>query len=529
MLGLFLLLSSVPSASEVLLRLDRSGAVRSPHKGKASLKGENGADAHRGSLRVHGSQNQPRREPSRLAPPPPTSGGVSSVTTFETKCTAFPALAGWCDAIRQSPRQCACDDSTASIYKYVPYGSNFGDMVGPMILEGFVSCGAQCQHFDRATATGQPRPVLVGLGSVLHHHYSQKKSGNKGAFSKWARKNITVTTHLWGTGEIGFGGGFHYHDADPRVYSQRGGRFHTAATRGPLTRDFLARNGLLAEPSAEPVFGDPALLLPSLFPRCRRSCKPTRKLCIIPHHGDLALLQKEVQSGMAPVGFNETNVRKVQTKVEDMVEFILGCELVVSSSLHGIIFAEAFGVPARWWAPLNGGTARTERAFKYQDYYAGTRPHLFERYRELWSGSESHNGSAPSKCAGLENACAECLKGGSSCTECKARGFNCACACAANRKWEWKRHQGLATKIYAHGPLVSDPFKPAATLAEAVQLGGAPPLTQYDATALLEAFPLDLATGCQGGPRKRSARAEPLGANRACLALISARLVRAGS
>ena len=440
MLGLFLLLSSVPSASEVLLRLDRSVAARSSHKGKASLKGENGADAHRGSLRVHGSQKQPRREPSRLAPPPPTSGGVSSVSTFETKCTAFPARAGWCDAIRQSPRQCACDNSTASIYKYFPYGSNFGDKVGPMLLEGFVSCGAQCKHFDRATATGQPRPVLVGLGSVLHHHYSQKGSRNKGEFGKWAQENTTVTTHLWGTGEIGFGEGFHYHDADPSVYSQRGGRFHTAATRGPLTRDFLARNGLLAEPSAEPVFGDPALLLPSLFPRCRRSCKPTRKLCIIPHHGDVALLQKEVQSGMAPVGFNETNVRKVQTKVEDMVEFILGCELVVSSSLHGIIFAEAFGVPARWWAPLNGGTARTERAFKYQDYYAGTRPHLFERYRELWSGSESHNGSAPSKCAGLENACAQCLKGGSSCAQCKARGVNCACACA-EKKWQWKWHR----------------------------------------------------------------------------------------
>ena len=204
MLGLFLLLSSVPSASEVLLRPHRSGAiaVRSPHKGKASLKGENGADAHHGgSLRVHGSQKQPRKEPSRLSPP--TSGGVSSVSTFETKCTAFPARAGWCDAIRTSalwrlssapmpsgPRQCACDSSTASIFKYVPYGSNFGDKVGPMILEGFLSCGAQCEHNKTsATATGQPRPMLVGLGSVLHHHYSQKGSRNKGEFSKWARKN----------------------------------------------------------------------------------------------------------------------------------------------------------------------------------------------------------------------------------------------------------------------------------------------------------------------------------------------------
>ena len=89
-------------------------------------------------------------------------------------------------------------------------------------------------------------------------------------------------------------------------------------------------------------------------------------------------------------------------------------------------------------------------------------------------------------------------------------------------------HQGLATRIYARGPLVSDPFKPAATLAEAVQLGGAPPLSQYDATALLEAFPLDLATGCHGGPRKRSARAEPLGANRARMWLSARRSLLLG-
>ena len=436
-----------------------------------------------------------------------------------TRCTAFPARAGWCDAITaQSPRQCACDDSTASLYKFVPYVSNFGDVVGPMIIEGFASCGAMCKYntSTRRARTDRPRPVLVGLGSVLHHHYSLKGSRNKREFSEQSRKNMTATTHLWGTGEIGFGDSFHYNDADPRAFSQQGSRFHTAATRGPLTRDFLAQNRLLAEPSAEPVFGDPALLLPSLFPRCRRSCKPTRKLCIIPHHGDIALLKAEVRSGRAPVDFNETNVRKVQTGVEDMVEFLLGCELVVSSSLHGIIFAEAFGVPARWWAPPNGGAARTERAFKYQDYYAGTRLHLFTRYRELWSGSESPEGQAPSKCAGLENACAQCLTGGSSCAQCEARGFKCACACGAERRWKWKYHQGLATKIYANGPLVSDPFKPAATLAEAVQLGGAPPLSQYDATALLEAFPLDLATGCRGGRRK--ARAEPLGANRACVA-----------
>ena len=44
MLALFLFLSSVPSASEVLLRLDRDVAARSSHNGKTGLKGD-GADS----------------------------------------------------------------------------------------------------------------------------------------------------------------------------------------------------------------------------------------------------------------------------------------------------------------------------------------------------------------------------------------------------------------------------------------------------------------------------------------------------
>ena len=104
----------------------------------------------------------------------------------------------------------------------MPYVSNFGDVVGPMIIEGFASCGAMCKYntSTRRARTGRPRPVLVGLGSVLHHHYSLKGSRNKREFSEQSRKNMTATTHLWGTGEIGFGDSFHYNDADPRAFSQ---------------------------------------------------------------------------------------------------------------------------------------------------------------------------------------------------------------------------------------------------------------------------------------------------------------------
>ena len=50
-----------------------------------------------------------------------------------------------------------------------------------------------------------------------------------------------------------------------------------------------------------------------------------------------------------------------------VVEKILKAKLVISGSLHGIVVAEAFGIPAR----LLKITSK-EPIFKYQDYYWGT-------------------------------------------------------------------------------------------------------------------------------------------------------------
>jgi pyruvyltransferase len=52
---------------------------------------------------------------------------------------------------------------------------------------------------------------------------------------------------------------------------------------------------------------------------------------------------------------------------ERVVADILTCELVLAGSLHGLIVAEAYGIPARW---LNSST--TEPELKYYDYYQGT-------------------------------------------------------------------------------------------------------------------------------------------------------------
>ena len=57
----------------------------------------------------------------------------------------------------------------------------------------------------------------------------------------------------------------------------------------------------------------------------------------------------------------------VQRGPKEVVEDILSCELVLSSSLHGIITAHAYGIPAVWLelsGRLVGG------GYKFHDYYS---------------------------------------------------------------------------------------------------------------------------------------------------------------
>ncbi|GAA0533919.1 polysaccharide pyruvyl transferase family protein [Pigmentiphaga daeguensis] len=123
------------------------------------------------------------------------------------------------------------------------------------------------------------------------------------------------------------------------------------AVRGPLTRKFLRERSI---PVPE-VYGDPALLLPILFPSRFQKTKKTRKLAVVPNLHDLNLIQHD-ESLISPL-----------LPWHQVVDAIVGSELVVSTSLHGLIIAEAFGVPARYLR-----LSETESLFKFEDYYRGT-------------------------------------------------------------------------------------------------------------------------------------------------------------
>lgn len=132
-------------------------------------------------------------------------------------------------------------------------------------------------------------------------------------------------------------------------------RFRTLdvrAVRGPLTREFLMARGI----AVPEVYGDPALLLPTLFPE--RFARHVRSpYVVVPNLHDLKLAQA-------------AHMRHIVSPMwswNRCVAAILEGELVISSSLHGIIIAEAYGIPARYLR-----LSDTENIFKYNDYMLGT-------------------------------------------------------------------------------------------------------------------------------------------------------------
>lgn len=109
----------------------------------------------------------------------------------------------------------------------------------------------------------------------------------------------------------------------------------------------LALRGKLS--GKAPAYGDPALLLPLIYkPKVEKS----KRRGIIPHLWD----QK-----------NYDDYIDVNLPWKKFIDAVVACESVVSTSLHGKIIADAYGVPARWHHyPAIPGARR-----KYGDYLSG--------------------------------------------------------------------------------------------------------------------------------------------------------------
>lgn len=129
------------------------------------------------------------------------------------------------------------------------------------------------------------------------------------------------------------------------------------AVRGPKTREVLLEHGI----ECPEVYGDPALLIPLYYKPLYKTKK--FKLGIIPHYTEISFIPKHLSNNKE---VNIINVNGYSNWLE-FIEKINECEYIISSSLHGLIISEGYGIPNQW---IEFKEAPRRSRFKYDDFYA---------------------------------------------------------------------------------------------------------------------------------------------------------------
>lgn len=203
---------------------------------------------------------------------------------------------------------------------------NFGDVLGPLIVESITG-----KKPFNIKGKLEFRDGLVTVGSLLNH---------------LDRPGLEV----WGSGLIRPIGESEIAKMKTKIPS----RIH--AVRGALTRHELVTKLGLEVPE---VYGDPALLLPKFF-RPDKNVSPNAGLPVaVLHYQHSALWTEDMEAVASFVD--------VADSAETVVSQIALASHVVSSSLHGVIVAEAYGVP--WtWLRFNDNPLYGDR-FKFDDFF----------------------------------------------------------------------------------------------------------------------------------------------------------------
>lgn len=136
---------------------------------------------------------------------------------------------------------------------------------------------------------------------------------------------ITPKTEVWGSGVQDIS----------KPLTKKPLKVH--AVRGPLTRKFLLDNNI----ECPEVYGDPALLLPMVY---NPDIEKKYKIGIVPHWRTKSLEKYNILNENGVVLIDLHNY----TEWTDVIDLILSCDYIVSESLHGLIIAEAYGIPNLW-------------------------------------------------------------------------------------------------------------------------------------------------------------------------------------
>lgn len=168
-----------------------------------------------------------------------------------------------------------------------PTNGNFGDIITPIILNAY---GIKHEWATRNYADA------ISAGSII----------------RYAKPNMKVL----GSGAISLND-----KIEPKAKYEW--------VRGQITAELVRKAG----GECPDIYGDPAMLLPRVF---KRNIEPVNEFGIFSHYVDLEQFSKH------------DNVINPLEPVYKVLNKLWLCKRVISSSLHGIIVAHAYGIPAAW-------------------------------------------------------------------------------------------------------------------------------------------------------------------------------------
>jgi pyruvyltransferase len=196
---------------------------------------------------------------------------------------------------------------------------NFGDALNPILIEKI----SQKKVIWTATHVDSTHVKYMVIGSIL----------------QWADDR----TMVWGSG---FMCNSNKLNTKPKKI---------CAVRGPLTREKLLSQDI----ECPEVYGDPALLYPRFYPS---NTSKKYKLGLVPHYVD------KDHPWLKEISHKNSDVLiiDIQNNVNRVVDDINSCETIASSSLHGIIIADAYDIPSTW---IELSDKVVGKGFKFRDYF----------------------------------------------------------------------------------------------------------------------------------------------------------------
>jgi hypothetical protein len=202
---------------------------------------------------------------------------------------------------------------------------NFGDELSPEIIEYIT--GRKVQKVNNKKCE------LIALGSILDNQF---KLYNK--FNDKFKSLIGRPTYVWGSGVIS-------NETKGKTY------FRPLALRGHLTKNKIGIESVENIP-----LGDPGLFIFDMI----NSKSKKSGVGIIPHYTD----KKHPLINDFKYMHN-VKIIDVETPWRQVCNEIASCDFILSSSLHGLVVADAFKIPnyrIKLYNNLKGGS------FKFKDY-----------------------------------------------------------------------------------------------------------------------------------------------------------------